>query len=74
MQLDGSEGNGQQYAGQPLLVVAVILLMHLGKQIQSSVPKGCEGMKAEGALDAVYIDLIDPQHVPLVNGNLYIFR
>lgn len=45
-----------------------------GKQTRSSVPKEREGVKAEGALNTVYVDLIGPQHVPSVNGNLYVMN
>jgi hypothetical protein len=46
----------------------------LGKQMKLSVPKICEGKRAGGALEIVYIDLTRPESVQLASGNSYVMN
>lgn len=46
----------------------------MGKQTRNPVSKVWEGMKAEGILGRVHIDLMGPQDVTSVNGHKYIMN
>ncbi|KZP29198.1 hypothetical protein FIBSPDRAFT_727724, partial [Athelia psychrophila] len=46
----------------------------LGKQTHNSVLKVHEGVRAEGILECVHIDLTGPQAIVSANGNTYVMN